>query len=98
MWAALFDLGAARRSASQLLIQNTGDSTAVSHALDGLLALEEWRSTLLTDLGLPENVVTLINSFLCLLERTRLTSDESQRLLQVPQLWSSQLAARKWTR
>ena len=66
--------------------------------LDRLLALEEWRSTLLADLGLPENAVTLINSFLCLLERTRLTPEESQRLLRVPQPWSSQLAARKWTR
>ena len=98
VWEALWDLGAARRSASQLLIQNTGDSTAVSDALDGLLALEEWRGALLADLGLPENVVTLTNSFLCLLERTRLASEESQRLLQVRQLWSSQLAARKWTR
>ena len=98
VWAALFDLGAARRCASRLLIQNTGDSAAVSHALDGLLALEEWRVTLLTALGLPDSVVTLIDSFLCLLERTRLTSEESQRLLRVPQLWSPQLAARKWRR
>ena len=98
MWAALFDLGAARRCASRLLIQNTGDSAAVSHALDGLLALEEWRVTLLTALGLPDSVVTLIDSFLCLLERTRLTSEESQRLFRVPQLWSSEIATRKWTR
>ena len=81
VWAARLDLGAARRCASRLLIQNTGASAAVSHALDGLLALEGWRVTLLTDLRLPDNVVTLIDSFLCLLERTRLTLEESQRLL-----------------
>ena len=72
VWEALWDLGAARRSASQTLIENTGDSSLVEHLLDGLQALEEWRVVLLEQLGLPDNAIRLINNRLCLLERTRL--------------------------
>ena len=95
VWEALWDLGAARRSASQTLLENTSDSSLVEHLLDGLQALEEWRAVLLAELGPPDNVIRLINNFLCLLERTRLTPEEGQRLLRVPQLWSSKLATRK---
>ena len=98
VWEALWDLGAARRSASQTLLENTSDSTLVEHLLDGLQALEEWRAVLLTELGLPDNVIRMINNFLNFLERTRLTPEEARRLLLVPQLWSSGLATRKWTR
>ena len=95
VWEALWDLGAARRGASQTLLEDTSDSSLVEHLLDGLQALEEWRVVLLTELGLPDNVIRIINNFPCLLERTRITTEESQRLLRVPQLWSSKLAKRK---
>ena len=98
VWEALWDLGAARRSASQTLIENAGDSSLISDLLDGLQALQEWRATLLEELGLPDNAIRLINNFLCLLERTRLTPEEARRLLLVPQLWSSGPAVRKWSR
>ena len=98
VWEALWDLGAARRSASQTLIENTSDTSLVEHLLDGLQALEEWRAVLLAELGLPDNAIQLINNFLWLLERTRLTPEEARRLLLVPQLWSSGLAVQKWSR
>ena len=92
------DLGASRRSASQTLLKNTSDSSLVEHPLDGLQALEDWRAVLLAELGLPDNAFRLIDNFLCLLERTKLTPEEARRLLLVPQLWSSGLAVRKWSR
>ena len=98
VWEALWDLGAARRSASETLLENTSDSSLVEHLLDGLQALEEWRAVLLAELGLPDNAIRLINNFLCLLERTRLTPEEARRLFLVPQLWSSGLAVREWSR
>ena len=98
VWQALWELGAARRSASQTLLDNSSDSSLVEHLLDGLQALEEWRAVLLAELGLPDSAIRLINNFLCLLERTRLTPEEAQRLLLVLQLWPSGLAARKWAR
>ena len=98
VWQALWDLGAARRSASQTLLENTSDSSLVEHLLDGLQALQEWRVVLLAELGLPDNVIRIINNFLCLVERTRLTPEEARRLLLAPQLWSSGLAVRKWPR
>ena len=95
VWEALWDLGAARRSASQTLLENTSDSGLVEHLLDGLQALEGWRVVLLTELGLPENVIRIINNYLSLPERTRLAPEGARRLLLVPQLWSYGLAARK---
>ena len=97
VWEALWDLGAARRSASQTLLDNSSDSSLVEHLLDGLQALEAWRVVLLTELGLPDNVIRIINNYLSLLEGTRLSPEEARRLLLIPQLWSAGLAARKWT-
>ena len=97
VWEALWDLGAARRSASQTLLDNTSDTSLVEHLLDGLQALEAWRVVLLTELGLPDNVIRIINNYLSLLEGTRLSPEEGRRLLLIPQVQSVGLAARKWT-
>ena len=98
VWEALWDLAAARRSASQTLLENSGDSRLVGHLLNGLLELEQWRGILLTELGLPDTVIQSINNCLGLLERTALTEEKVRRLILIPQLWYARRVVQKWTR
>ena len=66
-WKSPWSCAAARRAASRLLEQNTGDFQQVAHALGFLRQLVLWRTTLLQNLGFPEEAIIGINQYLRLL-------------------------------
>ena len=95
LWESLWDCAAARRAASQLLAQNTGDTQLVSYALGFLRQLEQWRRDILETLGLPEEAIVAINQCLRLLESLPIPPEAADNLLRNPECWSTELATRK---